>query len=190
MPLKEKQKKKQQKTKNKPHKVRRLIVTNPNGANQYLLDPRQKVCWSLYVDPRSDTFCNAYRSALAAGYTNRSALQISNEQWFIQRKRRLNLLDKAEDVLQEMINLDTTNKIIKGDEVIITQDPSLVKVKQDTAKFLAERLGKKYYSAREEITGGEGEDLFPDNEAKNKANEAIANFLNEQAKRNNQDTSR
>lgn len=43
--------------------------TNPNGANQYLIDPRQKKCWDLYVNPKSETFGNALQSALKAGYT-------------------------------------------------------------------------------------------------------------------------
>ena len=50
-----------------------MATTNPNKANQWKLDPRQKMCWDLYIDPNSPTFGNAYRSALQAGYEENTA---------------------------------------------------------------------------------------------------------------------
>ena len=155
-----------------------MATTNPNKANQWKLDPRQKMCWDLYIDTNSPTFSNAYRSALQAGYEENTAAVITTLNWFQEKLRRLNLLDKTEDVLQEMINLDTTNKIIKGDKVIITQDPSLVKIKQDTAKFLAKTLGRDIYSERQELTGKDGEALIITPEEKSKINNIIEEYLN------------
>ena len=155
-----------------------MAKSNPNKANQYQLDPRQKRCWDLYIDTNSQTFSNAYRSALQAGYEENTAAVITTLNWFQEKLRRLNLLDKTEDVLQEMINLDTTNKIIKGDKVIITQDPSLVKIKQDTAKFLAKTLGRDIYSERQELTGKDGEALIITPEEKSKINNIIEEYLN------------
>lgn len=138
-----------------------MVVTNPNGANQYNLDPRQKLCWEFYTNPKSETFGNAYQSAIKAGYAETSCISITSENWFQEKTRRLNMLSKAEKVLEEMLELET--KTVKEDEdgeQIIRVDSALVKIKQDTAKFIAERVGKaEGYSTRTEHTGAEGKDL-------------------------------
>ena len=59
-----------------------MAKSNPNKANQYQLDPRQKMCWDLYIDPNSPTFGNAYRSALQAGYEENTAAVITTLNWF------------------------------------------------------------------------------------------------------------
>jgi len=121
--------------------------SNPNKANQFILDPRQKLCWDLYINPKSDTFGNATQSAIKAGYTVDTADVITNTDWFSGRLRRLNMLGKAEKVLDEMLTMDAIDSAEK-------------KIKQDTAKFIAERLGKlEGYSARTEVTGENGEPL-------------------------------
>ncbi len=135
--------------------------SNPNGANQYQLDPRQKLCWENYINPKSETFGNGTQSALKAGYEYVYADQITTVEWFKGKVRRLNMLSKAEKVLDEMLELDTqTVKQDEDGEQIIKIDPALVKIKQDTAKFIAERVGKSEgYSTRTEHTGAEGKDL-------------------------------
>lgn len=138
-----------------------MAVSNPNGSNQYQLDPRQKLCWDFYVSPKSETFGNAKQSAIKAGYEEEYANQITVSNWFLDKLRRLNMLSKAEKVLEEMLELDT--KTVKEDEdgeQVIRVDSALVKIKQDTAKFIAERVGKaEGYSTRTEHTGAEGKDL-------------------------------
>lgn len=152
--------------------------TNPNGANQYLLDPRQNLCWSYFVDPKSKTFSNAYASAVKAGYEKITAKQITTEKWFSERVRRLNLLSKAEKVLDETLDLSEEVVIYEGGEPVGTRkDAALLKIKQDTAKFVAERLGKdEGYSSRVEQTGKDGRDLIPDAELKSKIDEAITTY--------------
>ncbi len=119
-----------------------MSVSNPNGANQYLSDPRQKMCWDLYVNPSSETFGNAYRSALRAGYEENTAAVITIQDWFKERLRRLNMLNKAEKVLEKCLDQ-------KKD----------MRLAQDTGKFIAKTLGKEYYSERTEHTGKDGESL-------------------------------
>lgn len=137
-----------------------MTETNPYKSNQYVLDPRQKLCWEFYINPKSETFGNALQSALKAGYEETYSTQITATQWFIDKVRRLNMLSKAEKVLEEMIELDINNHQKIGDEVVIRKDPALAKIKQDTAKFLAERLGKNDgYSSRTELTGQNGDPL-------------------------------
>jgi len=121
--------------------------SNPNNANQYQLDPRQKLCWDYYINPKSETFSNALKSALKAGYEPKTANQITTEKWFIERVRRMNLLGKAERNLNDILDLpleDKTNIVL------------------DASKFIAKTLGKdEGYSERTEMTGKDGKDLIP-----------------------------
>jgi hypothetical protein len=113
-----------------------MARSNPNNANQYQLDPRQKLCWDLYVNPKSKTFGNALQSALKAGYERTSAEHITLQDWFLEKTRRLNMLSKAEKVLDEALELP---RQVNKEGMI---DSGLERVKTDVAKFLAERLGK------------------------------------------------
>lgn len=122
-----------------------MSVPNPNGANQYSLDPRQKLCWDLYINPKSKTFGNAYQSAMEAGYEEATASQITTINWFIEKCRRLNLLNKAERNLDSILDLPLEEKA------------NLV---LDASKFVAKTLGKEEgYSERTELTGADGKDL-------------------------------
>lgn len=191
---------KKKKKKAKVKKKRTNPTTNPNGANQYLLDPRQKVCWDTFIDPTSDTFSNAYKSARKAGYTHATALHITTEVWFLEKVRRMNMLGKAERVLDEMLDLPImveaalNRYAIKANtedededgysidpepQAFLRTDPALVKIKQDTAKFVAERLGKDDgYSSRNEHTGKNGAPLVEvDEETKEKSQRAITEYL-------------
>lgn len=122
-----------------------MAETNPYGANQYQNDPRQLLCWDFYADPRSETFGNAYQSAIKVGYEEATAAQITTFDWFIDKRRRLNLLNKAEKVLDRTLDFDPMNG---GDKV----DSSLVKAQTDVAKFVASTQGKDNgYSTRVEV---------------------------------------
>ena len=146
-----------------------MVQTNPNGANQYLNDPRQLLFWDFYLTPKSKTFSNAFQSAIKAKYRISTATQITTEKWFLDKLRRMNLLSKAEKVLEETLGVDHIVKTIgmfgpikdrQTGKDLKEINPKILKVKQDTAKFVAERLGKKKgYSMRTEITGPEGKEL-------------------------------
>lgn len=109
--------------------------TNPNGANQYLLDPRQKLCWDYYINPKSETFGNGTQSAIKAGYEPDYADQITTVDWFKGRVRKLNMLGKAERNLDEVLDLVVKDK--KG-----RTNPQLLKIKTDTSLAVAKNLGK------------------------------------------------
>lgn len=162
--------------------------TNPNGANQYHIDPRQKKCWDYYIDPRSKTFSNGYRSAIKAGYTKGTAMMITTMPWFLGKLRRLELLPKSEKVLEEMLDMPVEVLKVEGygddRQEVVKTEPSLIKIKQDTAKFLAERLGKdEGYSLRSELTGKDGEDLIPDNIQDNKELQKIITEFEDKLKK-------
>lgn len=130
-----------------------MSVTNPNGANQYNLDPRQKLCWDSYINPKSETFGNAYQSCLKAGYEESYATQITATEWFIDKVRRLNMLGKAEKVLDKTLTYATEddNGKVKTD---------LLRIQTDVAKHITATLGKNEgYSTRNELTGKDGRDL-------------------------------
>lgn len=110
-------------------------MTNPNGANQYVLDPRQKLCWELYTSPKSETFGNAYQSAMKAGYEEGYAAQITTAEWFLEKLRRLNMLSKAEKVLDKTLTYEPVNEEGKI-------DTNLLRVQTDVAKHITNTLGK------------------------------------------------
>lgn len=138
-----------------------MLRGNPYGANQSVPDPRQRLMWSFYVNPKSSTFNNAHQSAVKAGYTEDYAGQITSQDWFKGRLSRLNLLDEAVEVLQETLRMPVLVEEVDGHgddaELVVKTSPALVRIKQDTAKFIAERQGKEDgWASRSEITGKDG----------------------------------
>jgi hypothetical protein len=118
---------------------------NPNGANQYQLDPRQKLCWDNYINPKSETFGNATQSALKTGYTQAYADQITTTDWFVGRLWVLNSVNESEKVFKEI--LETNHKDLETGKV----DSGVLRIKADIAKFLASTKGKdEGYSTRTE----------------------------------------
>lgn len=143
-----------------------MAKSNPNKSNQYSIDPRQKLCWDLYVNPKSNTFGNAYQSALKAGYEVSYARTITDTEWFCEKVRRLQMLSKAERNLDEALDIGVKDKDI-GDRCL------------KATLFVAERLGKdEGYSSRSELTGKDGEALIPDQDIQTKIDESINKYLN------------
>lgn len=129
------------------------MKSNPNKANQYVLDPRQKLCWDFYVNPKSETFGNATQSAIKAGYEESYSDTITQTEWFCAKVRRIGMLDKAEKVLDRTLTLDETDD--KG-----KIQPDILRIKTDVAKFVAKTQGKdEGYSDRTELTAKDGEPL-------------------------------
>lgn len=126
--------------------------------------PRQRDFIRFYFSPKEKTFGNALQSALKAGYTREYAESILCKDlvWladFVGKKKRL--LTKAENALEETLDMPVEVQRIEGygedKEVIVRTEPALVKIKQDTAKFIAETVGKEEgYSKRTELTGKDG----------------------------------
>jgi len=132
-------------------------------ANQYQPDPRQALFLANYLDPKSETFGNAYQSALLAKYSEEYAKKIMTlmPDWLSQNIQDDYLVKKAEKNLKDFLEKesdDTTDK----------------KIKSDLTKFALSRLNKAKYSERSELTGPEGKDLgvvfLPKKEETNKDN--------------------
>jgi hypothetical protein len=119
--------------------------TNPNGANQYQLDPRQKLTWELYAKPGTEYFGNAYQSAMKAGYEEGYAAQITTAEWFLDKLRRLNMLSKAEKVLDKTLTYEPVDE--KGEIKV-----DLLRVQTDVAKHITKTLGKdEGYSEKSDL---------------------------------------
>jgi hypothetical protein len=105
------------------------------AGNQYVPDPRQELFAAYYTDPKSETFSNAYRSALRAGYEENYASNIlsQNNEWILETIRDLKRLKKAEENLDMFLNY--------GD------DP---KIQWECSKFVASTMGRNKYHAKSE----------------------------------------
>lgn len=117
-------------------------------------DPRVTVFKMFFLDPRSATFWNVRGSALRAGYKEEYASNLTNRKpkWWVQ------LLESAEFTRAEMLHDAEKNlrNTLKNDPRTDTQE----KLKHDASKFVAERVGKEFYSTRQEVTGADGRRLF------------------------------
>lgn len=137
---------------------------NPNGANQYLPDPRQSLFLGYYLDPKSPTFSNALQSGLKAGFAQEYAENIMSlmPDWLserIEKYKGSRLLEKAERNLDEILDLPNMVQAMgafgplwKGKgadkEPIMVHATSLLKIKNDASQFIAERIGRKRYGEK------------------------------------------
>lgn len=152
---------------------------------QKLLTPQQASLWENYINPDSDTFGNVTMSARKAGYSDSYSDTVSQMDWFDGLRRRFNMRKKGEQVLDEMLDLpvtvaEYTRADEKGERKIayVVTDTALVKIKQDTAKFVVERLGKEDWSSRSEVTGADGAPLV-DPDKKKKSNALLNDLLDQ-----------
>ncbi len=119
------------------------------------LNPQQILFKEFYLDPGSETFGNAKGSALAAGYSDDYALNITRSQntWVSELVRDFSRLKKAEDALDEALALDISKQ---ASDLIDTQ---VLEKKTKVAMFVAKGMAKHKYSERTEHTGADGKDL-------------------------------
>jgi len=152
---------------------------------QKALTPQQAALWEAYINPESDTFGDATNSARKAGYAESFCDTVAQTDWFDGLRRRYNMRKRGEQVLEEMLEMPvkvlehSREKDEQGNPIkYVATDTGLVKIKQDTAKFVVERLGKDEWSSRSELTGADGAPLVdPD---KKKKSDALLNDLLDQ----------
>lgn len=116
-----------------------MVITNPDGYNQHVANPKQILFLEAYFNEDSETFGNARQSAIKAGFSESYADQIMSRlpTWFTEKVKDAAMLAKAENNLVRFLGLDES-------------DNGKLKVKADITKFVAERLNKKKYSQRVE----------------------------------------
>lgn len=125
-----------------------------NYMEEKLLTPQQELFLSLYTNPKSDTFSNAYQSALKSGYKEEYAQNITSlmPDWLSENIGDMKRLRKAEKNLEEVQNLDIYDE--KGNP-----DANIIDKRTKVDMFMAKALNKQKYSDRVEVTGKNGEDL-------------------------------
>ena len=116
-------------------------------TNQYTPpDPRQIEFLKYYLDKKGDTFSNALKSAIKAGYSQEYAENI------------MSLMPKwLSEAIDELKDTDLIRKAEKNIDTFLDGDDE--KIKADITKFVLSRLNKKKYSDRIEHTGENGEEL-------------------------------
>lgn len=132
-----------------------MAATNPNKVNQYTApDPRQSLFLAYYLDPKSETFSNAYQSALRAGYEEEYAKTILSQdlQWLSESLSDNSLLNKAEKRLNQILDLEAVDKEGKVDNSLLANQMKAV-------TLVAKGIGKAKYSERSEVTGANGQPI-------------------------------
>lgn len=87
-------------------------------ANQYKDDPRQALFLKAYLDPKSETFSNAYQSAMVAGYEHEYAKTILSKDldWLAESVRKYDverIVAKAQSNLHDL--LDDADPRVRAD---------------------------------------------------------------------------
>jgi len=107
------------------------------------MNPQRIAFKKAYCNPESETFGNIYKSGLAAGFSDEYSKNMgSRVEWVSSIVKDVELLSIAEENLKMLAKQDDD-----------------IKVKADITKFLASTIGKKRFSTRQELTGGDGRDL-------------------------------
>lgn len=121
-----------------------------------VLDPRKADFLTGYIDPKSPTYCNAFQSAIAAGYSKEYAQNITHlmPDWLSERigqERRIRLAEKhLDEVLElpiEVQAMGAFGPIIdkESKQPVMVKSMEVVKQKTKVTEFVLERLDKKNY---------------------------------------------
>ena len=121
------------------------------AGNQYQPDPRQSEFLKNYLDPKSDTFSNALRSGLKAGYTEEYSKTITSQlpDWLSDSIKDEHLVNLAEKALSEALSYST----VDGEGKV---DAGAGRLKLDASKLVLKGMRKDKYSERVEQTGKDG----------------------------------
>lgn len=133
------------------------IVTPPKLRSKGpFKDERQQICWDLYLKSWREGNPNGRAAALAAGYSENTAINIGNLTWFKKKKdtlRRSKMMSNAERNISRILNLGLTKKKINDDgseEEIF--DPDRARIVADMSKLIVTTIGKDLgYSSKTEV---------------------------------------
>lgn len=115
------------------------------------LDPQKQLLLEKYCSPKSDTFGNAYKSALAAGYTDSYAKNIMHimPDWLSEGVGDMKRLRKAERLMDNIMELPAVDEEGRVDNSLISNQIKVIGI-------VAKGPGKAKYSERTEVTGRDG----------------------------------
>jgi hypothetical protein len=112
------------------------------------LTPQQQKFKEAYLDPGSPTYNNAKASAIAVGYDEDYADQITarGNKWMLGLVRDQETVEEAEKRLREILKLDIS-------------DTQNLRGVLDAIKIVLKGLAKEKYSERYEHSGPDGKEL-------------------------------
>lgn len=127
-------------------------MSNVSAANQHTPDDREQKCWDLYVQSMVNNVPNAKKAALAVGYSEEHADNITLQGWFkgrLEKLRRVGMQSKAERNLDKMLDTEWDK-----DEKV---QPEIMRIVADVSKTVVTRLGKDDgWAERQEHSGVNG----------------------------------
>lgn len=124
-------------------------------SNQWTANPKQLLFMNNWLDPKSTTFANAYQSALAAGYSEPYAAQITAEdtgnKW-IREYMRMALL-QPEHIIQKIQSIATgavdskspDDTRLRALELLAKLSGMLIERREVTAEVLKVELGADFF---------------------------------------------
>lgn len=130
----------------------------PYIANGITSDPREQICWDIYVDNLAKGLDNAYEAGVSAGYSHDHSRNLTMQGWFKERKAKLHrkeMLSKAERNLGKVLDFNMHDDEGKVNTPVATL---VSNVSTTIVKTLGKDIG---YSDRTEHTGANGKDLIP-----------------------------
>lgn len=132
------------------------IVTPPSIRAKNKDNTRREKCWELYVKSVRDGNPSARAAAIAAGFSENSAINIRGMRWFKDRNdklRRSKMMTNAEKNIARILNLGLTKirKLEDGSEEEVF-DPDRARIVADMSKMIVTTLGKDDgYSSKTEV---------------------------------------
>lgn len=147
-------------------RVIKPVLRAPKGTNGDR--KKQDLTWEYYIKSWRAGEPSAYKAAIAAGYAHNTAINITANKWFKEKRdklKRSRMLTKAEANLSRIMNLDYSrmklvdsgakdeegNPIMSKEESV---DRDVLKVVADVSKMIVTNLGKDVgYSTKTEVSG-------------------------------------
>lgn len=135
------------------------IVTHPKDRSLGAFDgERKQKCWDLYVKSVRSGVPNAKGAAIAAGFSENTAINIGNQKWFKEKKdklRRSKMMSNAERNISRILNMSYSKmKILEDGTEEETVDKDVLRVVADMSKTVVTHLGKDDgWSTKTEIAG-------------------------------------
>lgn len=122
------------------------IVMNPKIRSQNKDNNRREMCWNLYLKTVRDGNPNAKASALAAGFSENTAVNIRGMKWFKDRNdklRRSKMFTNAERNIARIMNLGLTRiKKLEDGSTEEVFDAEKARIVADMSKLIVTTLGK------------------------------------------------
>jgi len=120
---------------------------------------KQQKAWDHYIKTWREGKPNATEAGLVAGYTPKTAQNLSQFKWFKEKKdklRRSKMMSNAERNLSRILNLDYKKmKLMPDGSTQEGIDNDTLRIVADVSKTIVTTLGKDLgYSTKTEVSGG------------------------------------